>query len=295
MKIAVIIPCFNEENSIATTINSLKNSKYSLEIVVVDNGSFDLTQKIAMQAGALVVVESQKGKGFAVRRGFADFDADCFVVIDGDGTYGIENLDKMIALVIDQKFDMVVGKRLSKGTGRTYPVGHVFGNKIITFINRIFFGYDLYDSLSGLRVMSRSFVKSFVFNPSNFELEVTLNIHSMLLNAKIKEVDCNYFERTHGSSSKLNTFRDGFKITWTLMRYFSQWKPGQFIAILGTFFFILANTISIYLGQFKLYTFLLYSTLYLFFLLFGSTVKRLSEIKRNQLIILKRTIDLFFK
>jgi glycosyltransferase involved in cell wall biosynthesis len=291
-KVVAIVPCFNEEKSIGKTINSLKNSKYSLEILVVDNGSFDFTQKIAVESGAKVVVETRKGKGFAVRRGFAEIDFDCCVVIDGDGTYDTQNLDEMISLVIDQKFDMVVGKRTSKGRDKTYPVGHVFGNKLITLINRILFGYDLTDSLSGLRVMSRSFVKSFVFNPANFEIEVTLNVHSMLLNAKIVEVECDYFERPNGSISKLNTFRDGFKITYTLIKYFSQWKPGQFIAFLSTFLFLGVSIITFFVGQISFNSFFLYLILYIFFLLFGSTVKRLSEIKKNQLIILKKTIEL---
>lgn len=244
LKIAVIVPCYNEEAAIGTVVKQFRAALPSADIYVYDNNSKDNTIAAAKKAGAIVGVETRQGKGHVVRRMFGDIDADVYVMIDGDATYDAPSAPGMIAMLVAEKLDMVVGSRVDQEEA-AYRPGHRFGNRVLTgFVKRIF-GKNFNDILSGYRIFSRRFVKSFPALSTGFEIETELTVHSLELDMPVAEVETPYYARPEGSTSKLNTWRDGIRILWTIGKLFRTERPMQFFSIISTFFFVLSLLISI--------------------------------------------------
>ncbi len=210
-RVAVVLPCYNEAAAIAETISAFRKALPRADIYVYDNASADDTADIARTAGAEVRVEPRKGKGNVVRRMFADVDADIFVLSDGDNTYDATAAPQMISLLECERLDMVTGVRAEK-SGDAYRAGHRFGNRMLTGLVGLVFGQGQSDILSGYRVMSRRFVKSFPALSQGFEIETELTVHALEIKAPVGEIPVSYFARPEGSTSKLRTIRDGFRI-----------------------------------------------------------------------------------
>lgn len=238
--IAVVIPCYNEEASIASVIQGFRASLPEARIVVIDNASTDGTAQAARSHGAEVIVEPRSGKGNAVRRAFADIDADAYVMADGDGTYDASAAPRMVALLADAGLDMVIGVREHGDDQGAYRRGHVLGNRVFSQVFQRLFDFQISDTLSGYRVMSRRFVKSFVFGRSGFEIEAELNVHAALLGANYAEVRTAYGSRQEDSPSKLRTYRDGWRILRRQLRLFRDVRPAAAFALLAVPWFIAA-------------------------------------------------------
>jgi glycosyltransferase involved in cell wall biosynthesis len=220
-KIAAIIPCYNEEASIMSTIEAIRVELPDSLIIVVDNGSTDDTIKKAKSAGAKVLQEPLRGKGFAVRRGFSSLpsDVEAIFLVDGDGTYEITPIHLAIPKILYEGFDMVVGKRVVQESSHLkksgeFRLGHASGNKVLSYLFTKLFNVNLTDTLSGWRLFSAGFVKSFPGGASGFEIEAELNAHSYTLAAAVVEIPVKYRERIAGSESKLRTYKDG----WLILR-----------------------------------------------------------------------------
>ena len=231
--VAVIIPCYNEEASVARVIDVFRSTMPQARIVVIDNASTDRTAAIAKAQGAEVITEPRKGKGNAVRRAFADVDADAYVMADGDGTYDATAAPAMVDLLFAQGLDMVIGVRDHAGQQGAYRRGHVLGNQLLSRTFERLFDFPMTDTLSGYRVMSRRFVKSFVFGRSGFEIEAELNVHAAVLGANYAEVTTTYGRRDEDSPSKLRTYRDGVRILRRQLRLFRDLKPARAFALLA--------------------------------------------------------------
>ena len=223
-RIAVLIPCYNEEVTIGQTIAGFRKALPSAAIYVYDNNSKDRTAEQAVKEGAVVRSETLQGKGHVVRRMFSDIDADVYVIADGDATYDPTAAEAMIERLVSQNLDMVVGRRLHKHP-EAYRAGHVLGNKMLTSFLAILFGRRFTDILSGYRVFSRRYVKSFPALATGFETETELTVHALTLNLPIAEMDTNYFMRPEGSSSKLATYRDGFRILIVMLTLLKNERP----------------------------------------------------------------------
>lgn len=237
-RIAVLIPCYNEEAAIATVVTDFRTSVPGADIYVYDNNSRDRTQELARAAGAYVRTERRQGKGNVVRRMFADIDADIYVLVDGDATYHAASAPAMVQLLLDDDLDMVVGCRVHTDT-KAYRSGHAFGNALLTgFVARLF-GKTFTDILSGYRVFSRRFVKSFPALSQGFETETELTVHALALRMAVAEVDTHYGTRPEGSISKLSTYRDGFRILRLILVLFKHERPFFFFALVA---FLLAST-----------------------------------------------------
>jgi len=242
--IAVLIPCFNEATTIETVIRDFREQLPEATICVFDNNSTDQTAEIARNAGAEVWTETRRGKGNVVRRMFAEIEADIYLMVDGDATYDAASARAMIRELNQKGLDMVVGRRVPAVSG-AYRAGHQVGNQMLTNAVARIFGYLLTDILSGYRAMSRRFVKSFPAMSSGFETETELTIHSLQLRLPVGEIETPYFTRPQGSSSKLNTGPDGFRILWTIVRMFVLEKPFQFFFILFLLFLTAASMLFI--------------------------------------------------
>ena len=244
-KIAVLIPCYNEAKTIEKVVKDYKRVLPKADIYVYDNNSSDGTDKIAKKAGAIVEYEYQQGKGNVIRSMFRDIDADCYLMIDGDDTYPSENAKEMCDLVLEGKADMVIGDRLSSTyfTENKRPF-HNFGNKIVRFLINKLFKNKVKDIMTGYRAFSYEFVKSFPVLSKGFEIETEMTIHAVDKNFKLIEVPVNYRDRPEGSVSKLNTYKDGFKVLKTIAVLFKEYKPMSFFGIVS----LLCLIISLILG-----------------------------------------------
>jgi glycosyltransferase involved in cell wall biosynthesis len=243
-KIAVIIPCFNEAHSIAEVVRGFKSALPSAKIYVFDNNSADETIAIASAAGALIRREMLQGKGNVVRRMFADVDADAYVMADGDSTYDPAYATCMVDRLFEEHLDMVVGTRVA-AQDAAYPTGHRFGNRLFTVAVANLFGARFTDMLSGYRVFSRRFVKSFPAMSSGFEIETELTIHALELQLPVAEVVTPYKIRPPGSSSKLRTYSDGLKIVRLIVVLYKNERPFQFFSAIGACFLTVALALGI--------------------------------------------------
>ena len=244
LDIAVIVPCFNEEAAIGRVIDGFKATREDISVYVYDNASTDKTVEVAEEHGAIVRNEPSRGKGNVVRRMFADIDADIFVMVDGDDTYDPDALNPMIDLLLEERCDLITGKRIEQHED-AYRFGHRFGNRLLTLITTVLFGKRSVDLLSGYRVMSRRFVKSFPAISSGFEIETELTIHALSLNLPMQEVPTAYRERPAMSESKLNTYRDGVRILSTILLFTKEERPFLFFSCLATFLAFVSMVLGI--------------------------------------------------
>jgi len=245
--IAVILPCYNEEAAIGATIAGFREALPGARIYVFDNNSSDRTVEVALAAGAIVRTERMQGKGHVVRRMFSDVEADIYVMADGDATYDASAAPGMIRMMLDERLDMVVGARKSE-IEAAYRRGHRFGNRMLTGLLARLFGRTFSDILSGYRVFSRRFVKSFPVLSAGFEIETEISVHALELQMPVGEVVTQYGARPEGSASKLSTYRDGWRILWTIASLFRLEKPMLFFGLIGAALALLAIILAIPLG-----------------------------------------------
>src|SRR6185369_7236460 len=239
LRIAVLVPCFNEEAAVATVVADFRKALPSATIYVYDNNSKDRTVAVAREAGAEVRSETHQGKGHVVRRMFADVDADVYVLVDGDATYDAPSAPAMIEKLLSEHLDMVVGLRVDQSVA-AYRPGHRAGNWMLTsFLGQVF-GETFKDILSGYRVFSRRFVKSFPVLSDGFEIETELSVHALELALPVAEVATPYYARPEGSVSKLNTWRDGFRILGTILKLYRSEKPLRFFTAIGIFLVLIS-------------------------------------------------------
>jgi glycosyltransferase involved in cell wall biosynthesis len=238
LQIAVLIPCLNEEAAIAKVVADFHAALPSAVIYVYDNGSVDRTAAVAREAGAIVRTEPLRGKGNVMRRMFADIDADVYVLVDGDDTYDAASAPALVNRLLQDHIDMVNGSR-QEVSNHAYRAGHRFGNRMLTGLVGYFFGERFSDILSGYRVMSRRFVKSFPALADGFEIETELTVHALQLRLPIAEVPTPYRDRPPASSSKLRTLPDGMRILRLIVRMVREERPLQFFS---TFAVVLALT-----------------------------------------------------
>jgi len=223
-RIAVLVPCYNEEAAIATVVRDFREVLPGAVIYVYDNNSRDRTAQVAREAGAVVRNESRQGKGNVVRRMFADIEADLYVLVDGDDTYDAGAAPAMIRAAVAEGADLLTARRIHTDAA-AYRPGHVFGNKLLTGLTAWLFNVKIGDMLSGYRVFSRRFVKSFPFTAEGFGIETELTVHAVRLMMPLAEMDTRYKERPAGSVSKLNTWRDGFRILRTIGHLVREERP----------------------------------------------------------------------
>lgn len=242
--IAVLIPCHNEETTIAAVVAQFRAQLPHATLYVYDNNSTDRTVERARAAGAVVRREPLQGKGNVVRRMFADVEADVFVLVDGDGTYDPSSVPRMIDLLLNEHLDMVNGNRVSDSTG-AYRRGHRFGNALLSRLVRASFGAGLDDMLSGCKVMSRRFVKSMPLSSAGFEIETELAVHALSLRLPITEFPVPYHERPEGSSSKLRTYRDGLRILNAIVQLVKEERPLWFFSWAALLLAMLAIALAV--------------------------------------------------
>lgn len=238
LRIAVLIPCYNEEHSISKVVRDFRACLPAAVIYVYDNNSQDESRVLAARAGAIVRREDRQGKGFVVRRMFSDIEADVYVLVDGDDTYDASNAPDMVLLMVNDRLDMVVARR--SGNAAAFRAKHRFGNRMFTRVVAWLFGSRLEDILSGYRVFSRRFVKSFTIETGGFEIETEITIHALTLHLPIGEVDTHYRSRPEGSHSKLSTYKDGLHILAAIVTLFREEQPLVFFSIVGSAFILLA-------------------------------------------------------
>ena len=235
MRIAVLVPCYNEEAAVAAVVRDFKQALPTATVYVYDNNSKDRTIEVARAAGAEVRSERRQGKGHVVRRMFADVDADIYVLVDGDATYDAPSAPRMIERLVAEHLDMVVGLRIDQEQA-AYRMGHRTGNWMLTRFLAEVFGQAFKDILSGYRVFSRRFVKSFPVLSDGFEIETELSVHALELALPVAEIATPYYARPEGSVSKLNAWRDGFRILGTILKLYRSEKPLRFFTAIGIFF-----------------------------------------------------------
>ena len=229
--VAVVIPCYNEALAIGMVLDEFKAALPEGRLYVFDNNSSDGTAQVAKQHGAQVIHVKRRGKGNVIRRMFADVEADIYVMVDGDATYDVSSIRAHISLLIENRLDMVVGCRKDDGSNaQTYRPGHRWGNRLLTGSVAQIFGGQFTDMLSGYRVFSRRYAKSFPATAEGFETETELTVHALELRMPFAEVDIVYRSRPEGSESKLSTFRDGWRILKTIAKLFISERPLAFFA-----------------------------------------------------------------
>ena len=243
-KVAVILPCYNEEAAIGQTVAAFRAALPGAAIYVYDNNSRDRTVEVAREAGAIVRGERMQGKGNVVRRMFADVDADIYVMADGDATYDAAAAPAMIDKVLTGGLDMVVGTRVHEAAD-AYRRGHVLGNRAMTGLLARLFGRSFTDIFSGYRVFSRRFVKSFPVLSAGFEIETEISVHALELKMPVGEVETRYLARPEGSASKLSTYRDGFRIARTILTLYRIEKPMLFFGWIAAALALLAIVLAV--------------------------------------------------
>lgn len=244
LRIAVILPCYNEEVAIARTVAGFRAALPDADIYVYDNNSRDRTREVAAAAGAIVRSERQQGKGAVVRRMFADVDADVYVMADGDATYDPTVAPEMVRRLVAEQLDMVVGARASE-IDAAYRRGHQFGNRMLTGLLTSMFSRSFTDILTGYRVFSRRFVKSFPVLSAGFEIETEISVHALELMMPIAEVTTAYGARPEGSTSKLSTYRDGFRILLTMIGLYRSERPVRFFGIIAGLLALVALALAV--------------------------------------------------
>jgi glycosyltransferase involved in cell wall biosynthesis len=244
LRVAVLVPCFNEEAAVASVVADFRKSLPAARIYVYDNNSSDRTAEVARAAGAEVRSERRQGKGHVVRRMFADIDADIYVLVDGDATYDAASAPRMIDRLMSDRLDMVVGFRVDQSVA-AYRPGHRTGNLMLTGFLSSVFGQAFKDILSGYRVFSRRFVKSFPVLSDGFEIETELSVHALELALPVAEIETPYYARPAGSFSKLNTWRDGFRILRTILKLYRSEKPLRFFTAMGIFLMLVSIGLAI--------------------------------------------------
>lgn len=242
--IAVLVPCLNEEAAIGKVVSDFRAALPTATVYVYDNNSTDRTIEVATAAGAVVRRERRPGKGNVVRRMFQDIEADIYVMVDGDDTYEAAVAPQLVARMLDEQLDMVVGRRIETHQA-AYRAGHRLGNRVLTGLVAKLFGAQIVDMLSGYRVFSRRFVKSFPSSSREFEIETELTVHAMQMRMAVAEVDTNYKERPPGSTSKLRTFRDGWRILMTITNLMRNERPLLFFALLALVLVLAAVALGI--------------------------------------------------
>ena len=231
-RVAVLVPCFNEEASIAKVVADFRAALPAAAIYVYDNNSTDRTAEVARAAGAQVRRETHQGKGNVVRRMFSDVEADLYVLVDGDDTYDAPSAATMITRLVEDRLDMVVAARVHGDPG-AYRPGHQTGNRLLTGFVDLMFHATFNDVLSGYRVFSRRFVKSFPVLSRGFEIETELTVHALQLELAVAEVPTPYYARPEGSVSKLSTWRDGLRIVATTFKLSRSERPLSFFSVIG--------------------------------------------------------------
>ncbi|SFK66029.1 glycosyltransferase family 2 protein [Falsiroseomonas stagni] len=243
-RIAVLVPCYNEEVAIPRVVAAFRNALPEATVFVYDNNSRDRTRQAALAAGAVVRTERLQGKGHVVRRMLADIEADVYVLVDGDDTYDAAAAPEMIRLLLEERLDMVTGTRITDAVA-AYRPGHRLGNAVLTGVVRLIFGNRISDMLSGYRVFSRRFAKSFPALAAGFETETEFTVHALELSMPVGEVVTAYRERPPGSASKLNTWRDGFRILRTIALLVRRERPLPFFALLALALALLSVGIAV--------------------------------------------------
>ena len=243
-RIAVLLPCYNEEAAIGATIAGFREALPNAVIYVYDNNSADRTGEVAREAGAIVRTERLQGKGHVVMRMFADVDADVYVMADGDLTYDPDAAPAMVAMLVGEQLDMIVGTR-RHAEKEAYRGGHVLGNKIFTGLLSGLFGRSFSDIFSGYRVFSRRFVKSFPVISSGFEIETEISVHALELKMPVGEVETIYAARPQGSQSKLSTYSDGWRILRTIVTLYRVERPALYYGLIGAALVVLALILAI--------------------------------------------------
>ena len=242
-RVAILLPCYNEEAAIAQTIAGFRAVLPRADIYVYDNNSADRTVEVARAAGAIVRTERIQGKGAVVRRMFADIEADVYVMADGDATYDPAPAPAMVARLIDDGLDMIVGTRVHQAA-EAYRRGHVMGNRAMTGLLARLFGRSFTDIFSGYRAFSRRFVKSFPVLSAGFEIETEISVHALELKMPVGEVETPYHARPEGSASKLNTYRDGLRIARTIATLYRIERPVLFFGVIAALLAALAVVLS---------------------------------------------------
>ena len=240
-KIAVLIPCYNEEKTIAKVVKDARQALPEAVIYVYDNNSRDRTVELAREAGAVIRYERMQGKGNVIRRMFREIDAHCYIMVDGDDTYPMEYAGEMVDKVLEHNADMVVGDRLSTTyfTENKRPF-HNFGNSLVRKSINVLFKSEIKDIMTGYRAFSYQFVKTFPVMSKGFEIETEMTIHAVNNNMQVENVLVDYRDRPEGSESKLNTYADGFKVLMTIGRLFREYKPFPFFTLLASILLVLA-------------------------------------------------------
>lgn len=243
-RIAVLLPCYNEEAAIGQTVTGFRAALPEATVFVFDNNSADRTMDVARMAGAVVRRERVQGKGAVVRRMFADVDADIYVMADGDATYDAASAPALVARLLEEQLDMVVGARIGDAQA-AYRRGHRFGNALLTGMLARLFGRSFTDILSGYRVFSRRFVKSFPALSAGFEIETEISVHALELKMPVAEIETPYFERPAGSASKLSTYGDGWRILTTIATLYRLERPLLYFGAIGVLLALVAITFSV--------------------------------------------------
>lgn len=241
-KIAVLIPCYNEEKTVEKVVSDFKRVLPEAVVYVYNNNSSDRTAELAQKAGAVVRNEYMQGKGNVIRRMFREIDAQCYIMADGDDTYPAEDAPEMARLVLEQQADMVVGDRLSSTyfTENTRPF-HNLGNRLVRSSIQLLFRNNIKDIMTGYRAFSYEFVKTFPVISKGFEIETEMSIHAVNANMHLENVIIGYRDRPEGSVSKLNTYSDGFKVLKTIVKLYRVYKPLGFFGLIAAFLFLLAT------------------------------------------------------